>query len=118
MRYLSLTANEPKVIRVSFVFTFVQSLFKAKFLVFPTWIRGFQVKGTNKALCQEGLILNPLIFCRFCSNENVTMSKLIMHSDAIGTNFRASLGRTGMRKRASFEIFVRHIRTTVRKWEL
>ena len=35
-----------------------------------------------------------------------------------GTNFHASLGRTGMKKRASFEIFVRQIRTTVRKWEL
>ena len=35
-----------------------------------------------------------------------------------GTDFRASLGRTGMKKRASFEIFVRHLRTTVRKWKL
>ena len=35
-----------------------------------------------------------------------------------GTSFHASLGRTGMKKRASFEIFVRQIRTTVRKWEL
>ena len=34
-----------------------------------------------------------------------------------GTSFHASLGRTGMKKRASFEIFVRQIRTTVRKWE-
>ena len=34
------------------------------------------------------------------------------------TSFHASLGRTGMKKRASFEIFVRQIRTTVRKWEL
>ena len=35
-----------------------------------------------------------------------------------GTGFHASLGRTGMKKRASFQIFVRQIRTTVRKWEL
>ena len=35
-----------------------------------------------------------------------------------GTSFHVSLGRTGMKKRASFEIFVRQIRTTVRKWEL
>ena len=35
-----------------------------------------------------------------------------------GTSFHASLGRTGMKKWASFEIFVRQIRTTVRKWEL
>ena len=35
-----------------------------------------------------------------------------------GTRFHASLGRTGVKKRASFEIFVRQIRTTVRKWEL
>ena len=35
-----------------------------------------------------------------------------------GTSFHASLGRTGMKKRASSEIFVRQIRTTVRKWEL
>ena len=35
-----------------------------------------------------------------------------------GKGFHASLGRTGMKKRASFEIFVRQIRTTVRKWEL
>ena len=35
-----------------------------------------------------------------------------------GTSFHASLGRTGMKKRASFKILVRHIRTTVRKWEL
>ena len=35
-----------------------------------------------------------------------------------GTSFHASLGRTGMKKRASFEIFVHQVRTTVRKWEL
>ena len=35
-----------------------------------------------------------------------------------GTSFHASLGRTGMTKRTSFEIFVRQIHTTVRKWEL
>ena len=35
-----------------------------------------------------------------------------------GTNFPVSLGRTGMKKQASFEIFVRQIRTTVHKWEL
>ena len=35
-----------------------------------------------------------------------------------GTIFHASLGRTGMKKRASFKIFVRQIRTTVHKWEL
>ena len=46
------------------------------------------------------------------------MSKLCTQMRLEGTSFRASLGRTGMKKRASFEIFVRHIRTTVRKWEL
>ena len=35
-----------------------------------------------------------------------------------GTGFHASLRRTGMKKRASFEIFVRQVHTTVRKWEL
>ena len=46
------------------------------------------------------------------------MSKLCTQMRLEGTSFRASLGRTGMKKRASFEIFVRQIRTTVRKWEL
>ena len=49
------------------------------------------------------------------------MSKLctqIIKQFTEGTSFHASLGRTGMKKRASFEIFVRQIRTTVRKWEL
>ena len=35
-----------------------------------------------------------------------------------GTSFHASLGRTGMKKQTSFEIFIRQIHTTVRKWEL
>ena len=35
-----------------------------------------------------------------------------------GTRFHASLGRTGVKKRASFENFVHQICTTVRKWEL
>ena len=35
-----------------------------------------------------------------------------------GKSLHASLGRTGMKKWASFEIFVRQMRTTVRKWEL
>ena len=55
--------------------------FKAKFLVFPIWIRGFQIKGTNKALCQEDLILNMF---SFCLNETVMNDEKIMHSDAIG----------------------------------
>ena len=49
------------------------------------------------------------------------MSKLctqIIMQFTEGTSFHASLGRTGMKKRASFEIFVRQVRTTVRKWEL
>ena len=46
------------------------------------------------------------------------MSNLCTQIRLEGTSFHASLGRTGMKKRASFEIFVRHIRTTVRKWEL
>ena len=46
------------------------------------------------------------------------MSKLCTQMRLEGTSFHASPGRTGMKKRASFEIFVRHIRTTVRKWEL
>ena len=35
-----------------------------------------------------------------------------------GTSFHVSLGHTSMKKKASFEIFVCQIRTTVRKWEL
>ena len=70
--------------------------FKAKVLVFSTWIRGFQVKGTLKALCQEGLILNPLNFCRFLFTKNVMMSKLCTQMRLEGTSFHASLGRTGM----------------------
>ena len=49
------------------------------------------------------------------------MSKLctqIIMQFTEGTSFHASLGRTGMKKRESFEIFVHQIRTTVRKWEL
>ena len=46
------------------------------------------------------------------------MSKLCTQMRLEGTSFHASLGSTGMEKRASFEIFVRQIRTTVRKWEL
>ena len=73
-------------------------------------LRAFQVKGTNKALYQEGLIFHP--------RENVMMSKLRTQMRLEGTSFHASQGRTGMKKRASFQIFVCHIRTTVRKWEL
>ena len=61
----------------SFAYRSYTRSFKAKFLVVSTWIRGFQVKGTLKALCQEGLILNPLNFCRFfLFKKNVMMSKL------------------------------------------
>ena len=40
------------------------------------------------------------------------------HAILEGTGFHVSLGRTGMKKRVSFEIFVRQIRTTMHKWEL
>ena len=55
-----LTTVRPQAGLESFAHRSFSRSFKAKFLVFPTWIRGFQVKGTNKALCQEGLILNHI----------------------------------------------------------
>ena len=99
----------------SFAYRSYTRSFKGKFSVFSTWIRGFQVKGTLKALCQEGLILNPLNFCRFLFKKKVMMSKSCTQMRLEGTSFHASLGRTGMKKRASFKTFVRQIRTTVRK---
>ena len=54
----------------------------------------------------------------FRLNENVMISKLCTQMRLEGTRFHASVGRTGMKKRASFEIFLPHICTTVREWEL
>ena len=87
MRNWPLTDHSPQMSRESFAYRSYTRSFKAKFLVFSPRIRGFQVKGTNKALCQEGLILDPLNFCVFCLNENVMMSKLCTQMRLEGRSF-------------------------------